>query len=132
MPIIEKLTGQCACGAVSFTARGPFRDGLACHCETCRRQSGHFIVATTAEPGRLAVHETGELAWYQATPHARRGFCRTCGSLLFWEPADQAYMAIMLGSVDDPGDIRLACHIFVREKGVYYEIADGLPARDTE
>ncbi len=132
MPNVDRLTGRCACGRVSYAAEGPFRDGLACHCETCRRQSGHFIVATAVEPGKLDVTEAGELAWYQATPEARRGFCRKCGSLLFWEPKERTHTAIMLGSVDDPGDISLIGHIFVREKGAYYEIADGLPQRDTE
>ena len=90
MPDIETLTGRCACGAVSFEADGPFRDGLACHCETCRRQSGHYIVATCAGPDKVTIADSGELAWYEATPDARRGFCRTCGSFLFWEPASRS------------------------------------------
>lgn len=132
MPEIGTLTGHCACGAVSFEAKGPFRDGLACHCETCRRQSGHFIVATAAEPGHVAISEQGDLGWYQATAHARRGFCRRCGSFMFWQPATESHIAIMLGCVDDPGDIRLSGHIFVGEKSGYYSIADGLPQRDDD
>ncbi|HSM42101.1 MAG TPA: hypothetical protein VK862_15210 [Afifellaceae bacterium] len=39
-------------------------------------------------------------------------------------------MSIMMGAVDDPGDIRLTGHIFISEKGTYYEIGDGLPQKD--
>lgn len=127
MPEIQKLEGRCACGAITFSADGPFRDGIACHCASCRRQSGHFIVATAADKDNLKIEDAGELTWYRASEVARRGFCRRCGSFLFWEPDKQPYMAIMLGAVDDTGDIRLAAHIHAGEKGAYYEINDGLP-----
>jgi len=132
MPETEEIAGRCACGAVSFRAKGPFRDAVACHCETCRRQSGHFIVATCTEPGKVTISGPGELTWYQATPHARRAFCKTCGSNLFWEPASRSLLWMTMGAVDDPGDIRMSEHIFVGEKGTYYEIGDGLPQRDKE
>ena len=32
-----------------------------------------------------------------------------------------------MGCLDEPTGIRLANHIFVGEKGDYYEIGDGLP-----
>ncbi len=127
MPDIQKLHGQCACGAVRFSADGPFREGLACHCTTCRRQSGHFIVATATDKSKLNIEETGELVWYRASDAAKRGFCSTCGSFLFWLPDERSHVAIMLGAVDDAGDIRLARHIHASEKGTYYEITDGIP-----
>lgn len=130
MPERDAITGRCACGKVNFRAAGPFREALACHCESCRRQSGHYIAATAADPGKVEIENAGELTWYRATPDARRGFCRNCGSLMFWEPDGRAHLAIMMGAVDNPGDIRLAGHIFVGEKGAYYEIGDGLPQRD--
>jgi hypothetical protein len=34
-----------------------------------------------------------------------------------------------MGAFDDPTGATLAVHIFVAEKGDYYEIADGLPQR---
>ena len=35
-----------------------------------------------------------------------------------------------MGCIDDPTGLKLADHIYVGEKGDYYEIADGLPQRD--
>ena len=132
MPETEKITGRCACGAVSFRAEGPFRDGVACHCETCRRQSGHYIVATSTDPGKVEISNPGGLIWYHATPQARRGFCATCGSNLVWEPASRSLLWFTMGVLDDPRDIRMGEHIFVGEKGSYYQIGDGLPQRDKE
>lgn len=130
MPNIETITGRCACGKVSFSAVGPFREALACHCRSCRHQSGHYLAATATAIDKVTIDGAEGLTWYGATPHARRGFCRTCGSLMFWEPVSRSHLSIMMGAIDDPGDIRLAAHIFVAEKGEYYEIGDGLPQKD--
>jgi hypothetical protein len=57
----------------------------------------------------------------------RRGFCRTCGSSLFWDPPHKDWIGVAMGAFDPPTDTKLRIHIFVSEKGDYYEIADGLP-----
>ncbi len=122
-----QLAGRCNCGAVTFTASGPFRPAKACHCKTCRRQSGHFVAATQVERSSLTVSGADAIAWYSATGEARRGFCGVCGTHLFWEPAGAGRISIWMGCLDEPTGLRLANHIFVAEKGDYYDIADGLP-----
>jgi hypothetical protein len=123
------LAGRCNCGAVTFTASGPFRPAKACHCKTCRRQSGHFVAATETNWKSVAVMDSGSLAWFAATGEAARGFCRDCGAHLFWRRTGSERVSIWMGCLDEPTGIRLADHIFVAEKGDYYEIADGLPQR---
>jgi hypothetical protein len=123
----KQLTGRCNCGAVTFVATGPFRAAKACHCKTCRRQSGHYIAATQIDRAGLTVSGEGMLAWFAASEHARRGFCRVCGAHLFWQPVGSRRISIFMGCLDGPTGLRLADHIFVGEKGDYYEIADGLP-----
>jgi hypothetical protein len=122
-----QLTGRCNCGAVRFVATGPFRPAKACHCRTCRRQSGHFIAATQIDRNGLALTGADAVAWYSSTARARRGFCRLCGTHLFWEPAGSPRVSIWMGCLDEPTGIRLAEHIFVAEQGDYYDIIDGLP-----
>jgi hypothetical protein len=64
----------------------------------------------------------------------RRGFCKECGSALFWHPdrhAGRAHrIAVSAGSLRKPTRLRLSEHIFVGDKGDYYDIADGLPQKD--
>ncbi len=57
----------------------------------------------------------------------RRGFCSTCGSVLFWEPIGRDKIAIAMGAFDAPTGTHLEKHIFVADKGDYYDIADGVP-----
>lgn len=116
-------TGRCACGAVRYRVEGPLRAVIACHCETCRRTSGHHVAAT-ATP-RDAVTVEGEVTWYRSSEQARRGFCPTCGSQLFWDGPE--HLSIFAGTLEAPTGLTLDCHIYCAEKGDYYAIADDLP-----
>jgi hypothetical protein len=122
-----ELTGRCNCGAVRFEAKGPFRPAKACHCKTCRRQSGHFVAATQIDRADLSVTGSEALRWYSVSEAARRGFCQVCGAHLFWERAGADRVSIFMGCLDEPTGLALADHIFVSEKGDYYDITDGLP-----
>ena len=103
------------------------RPVTGCHCEQCRRTSGHHVAATAAP--REAVTVDGEVTWYVSSERARRGFCGTCGSNLFWD-GPGSHLSIMAGTLDRPSGLRMAGHIFMASKGDYYEVADGLPQAD--
>lgn len=123
----ERHEGGCLCGAVRYETRGPLRGVVYCHCSQCRRQTGHVYAATDVDDDRLTVRGGENVAWYEASDFARRGFCRRCGSALFWKHKDSAKTSIMAGGFDRPSGLRAEAHIFVADKGDYYEIADGLP-----
>jgi hypothetical protein len=123
----ETHTGACLCGAVRFTALGALRGVVYCHCSQCRRQTGHFYAATNVADDRLEVAGAGNLTWYAASDDARRGFCSTCGSALFWKRNDSDVTSVLAGAFDRPSGLSGQCHIFVADKGDYYGIDDGLP-----
>lgn len=126
---MTNLTGRCLCGAVTYRVAGPVRGASACHCGQCRRQSGHVWASAIA--ARTDVQITGDsLRWFAASPEAKRGFCGTCGSFLFWSHNEEPTMSFSLGSLDRPTGLRLTKHIHVADQGDYYEIADGLPQHD--
>lgn len=125
---MSTASGSCLCGAVTYTVEGPLRPVVACHCSQCRKQTGHFYAATSCAADDLDVADEGEmLSWYRASDGAGRGFCSHCGSALFWKRDGSPNVSILAGSLDDEGGVRLDRHIFVADKGDYYEIADGLP-----
>jgi hypothetical protein len=126
-----KASGSCNCGGVKYTVTGPMREVIACHCGQCRKQSGHFYAATNVANQDLQIEDSGTLKWYAASEVAHRGFCGECGSALFWKPLDGSHTSILVGTMDgDAGGIKLDRHIFVADKGAYYEIKDGLPQHD--
>ncbi len=123
----EEHTGHCLCGAVRFRTTGRLREVIACHCSQCRRQTGHFYAATNVGDEGLAVEGEDNVTWYRASETARRGFCRTCGSALFWKADGSGYTSILAGAFDQPTGLTIGVHIFCADKGDYYEIADGVP-----
>jgi hypothetical protein len=88
---------------------------------------GHYVAATATLRGNLEIVGADALRWYRASPEANRAFCATCGSTLFWQSDSADFTSIYAGSLDKGADLKLAAHIFVADKGDYYEIADGLP-----
>jgi hypothetical protein len=120
-------SGSCLCGAVRFQTQGPLRGVIYCHCSQCRKQSGHFYAATNVADGDITITGTDNITWYEASSFAKRGFCMTCGSVLFWKPGQDAYVSVLAGSFDNPTGLEGECHIFVGDKGDYYTIDDGLP-----
>lgn len=123
----RKYRGSCVCGVVSFEVIGTLPPPDACHCSQCRKQSGHFWVSTDVSRTSLTIHGGENLTWYRSSEKVRRGFCSACGSSLFWDPIKKDTIGIAMGAFDPPTDTRLGLHIFVAEKGDYYDIVDGLP-----
>ena len=119
--------GSCLCGAVRFTASGPLRGVVYCHCSQCRKQTGLYYAATNVADDDLAVEGSEKITWYSASPYARRGFCSVCGSALFWKHNQADDISVMAGAFEQPSGLKPEAHIFVADKGDYYDIADGLP-----
>jgi hypothetical protein len=120
-------TGGCLCGAVRYEVKGPLRDIVNCHCSMCQRMHGNFGPHSKARKVNIIITQDAGLAWYKTSEIAQRGFCRECGSSLFWEPFDLDATGIIAGSLDGPTGLKTVGHIFVGEKCDFYEITDGLP-----
>jgi len=119
--------GSCLCGAVSFEVAGDLPGPDACHCTQCRKHSGHYFASTDVAKSALTINGAEHVTWFRSSEKVQRGFCATCGSSLFWDPIYRDKIGIAMGAFDSPTDTRLAMHIFVADKGDYYDIADGLP-----
>lgn len=123
----ETHGGGCLCGAVRYEVRGPLRQALVCHCAMCQKTHGVPAAYSAAANETLRFPESRGLAWFRSSPQVERGFCRHCGASLFWRREGAGYTSIACGSLDRPSGVAIAGHIFVGEKGDYYEIHDGLP-----
>ncbi|MEM9320318.1 MAG: GFA family protein [Pseudomonadota bacterium] len=121
------LNGSCLCGAITYSVSGPLRPVIACHCTQCRKTSGHHVAATSVARNHLAVR--GTVTWFVSSGRAKRGFCGTCGSNMFWDGAGQN-VSIFAGTFDDDLGVELAAHIYCADKGSYYRITDNLPQRE--
>jgi hypothetical protein len=120
----EVRTGGCLCGSVRFEVRGPMRPVLICHCGQCRKQHGHAAAFTSALASEFRFLEERGLAWYRSSEEAERGFCRDCGSSLFWRRTGSRSLSVTAGSLDEPTGLTCGAHLFTASKGDYYELPE--------
>jgi hypothetical protein len=128
------LKGKCLCGAIEVEITGRLEhQPEACHCTQCRKQSGHFLAAVNVRRESLAIRGEDKLTWFKSSEKIRRAFCRVCGSTLLWDPAIEGYefVAVAMGVFNGPTGLRLAKHTFVRNKGDYYDLNDGIPQSES-
>lgn len=124
----DTKTGGCLCGAVRYALAGPLRPVVNCHCGQCQRFHGTYGAYTTVNIGQVTLVADETLRWFDSSDKARRGFCATCGSSLFWQSKGGNELAIAAGSLDQPTGLTTKGDIFVADKGDYYTIEPGRPA----
>ncbi|MFZ7126191.1 MAG: GFA family protein [Desulfobacterales bacterium] len=135
MPANEiRATGGCLCGSVRYEVRGALMPVINCHCSKCRRFHGHAAAYTATRRENLILIDERGLAWYRSvqdeTPDVYRGFCRECGSSLFWDPRGKLNISIAAGSIDPPTGLFTERHVWVSQKTDYYVLTDGIPQHD--
>ncbi|MBE1285236.1 MAG: GFA family protein [Rhodobacteraceae bacterium] len=122
------IRGSCLCGDIAFETTAEPKGASMCHCSQCRKQSGGIWSSAYVSEAELII--TGPVSWFASSDTAKRGICPRCGSFLFWKAHDEDTISFSLGSVDGPTGLTLTKHIFVADKGDYYELADGVPQKD--
>lgn len=123
----ETISGGCFCGAVRYEVTGKLRGVVNCHCGQCAKLNGNFGAHSKAPRSNITITKGEGLHWFEISEVARRGFCRDCGSGLFWENIEQDTLGIIAGSLDSPTNLETIGHIFVADKSEFYEITDDLP-----
>ena len=116
--------GGCLCGKVRYRVTAKLADVLACHCRQCRHMSGHFFAATATPRSAFEITGSTGLAWYRSSKTSRRGFCRDCGSSLFFDHGSDEPIGIAAGAFDGDPPFKLVAHIYTDEAGRYYTLGD--------
>lgn len=123
MSATMNATGSCLCGGVTLTAQAVNPNADACHCGMCRKWGGGPLLAV--ECGSK-VSFTGEenIAIFDSSVWAERGFCRQCGTHLFYRLKESPRYAIPAGLLDSEGQLSLHQQIFIDEKPAFYAFAN--------
>ncbi len=120
-------TGSCHCGAVRYEISGPMREVIGCHCTQCRKSTGHFVAATSVDLEHFKIVDDSGLHWFRSSDVAQRGFCRECGSNLFWQRDGAPKISVMAGTIDGKTGLKIEAHIFCDDAGDYYTLDDTIP-----
>lgn len=122
------LSGECFCRAVGYQVADAFEYALNCHCSGCRRATGAaFKPFAGIAADRLSVVRGQDrlLRYGDALTHDVH--CAACGSLLYSQVREGAYVHVTLGTLVDRPSLTPTAHIFVGSKAPWHEILDDLP-----
>lgn len=118
--------GRCLCGAVQFELTSmPVRASHCC-CRMCQRQHGAaFATYASADAAALVIADAAPLQWYWSSASVRRGFCKQCGSSLFWQDNQepQGLIAIAMAAFDTAPEVKQIPFIYQDDRAPWCPLA---------
>ncbi|MDB5507258.1 MAG: hypothetical protein JWR75_1896 [Devosia sp.] len=97
-----EVSGGCQCGAVRYHTTHMLDNSHLCHCRMCQKAVGNLFAALVAAPRETLVWTRGEPARFRSSEHVDRGFCRDCGTPLFYDSTAGGRVNLTIGSLDHP------------------------------
>lgn len=123
MSEVLQSSGQCLCGAVTVHVELEGARFDACHCGMCRRWGGGPLLAVGAGSGARFEGEKN-IQVYSSSDWAERGFCRHCGTHLFYRLKGEGHYAFPVGLIEGDVPWTFSEQIFIDEKPSWYEFAN--------
>lgn len=114
-----RLKGRCLCGAVAVEAREANTHFHACHCAMCQKWGGGPTLSIECG-GDVSFDGEDNITTFTSSPWAERGFCRTCGTHLFFRTTETVQYYMPLGVFDDIPDVTMEQQLFIDKKPSYY------------
>lgn len=123
MATTTDFQGKCLCGAVRISAKVTGNSVIACHCGMCRRWCGGPSLEVDCG---VAVTIDGEqnISVFNSSDWAERGFCRNCGTHLFYRLKENGQHMVPVGLFDDGPDLVFDTQVFIDEKPAYYSFSN--------
>jgi len=118
-PVDQMLHGSCLCGGIAFHAARPATNASHCYCTMCQRfhgaAAGSYI--DVAASGYVLERGAELLIEYASSEQGRRGFCKTCGSSLYWRSTGTPdVIELSLGTLDPPWTGTVDREVYVETK----------------
>lgn len=121
MNSVTEQKGSCLCGSVRFVATPKTQHIRACHCDMCRKWGGGPFFAADCDDNVL-FEGTEHITTYDSSEWAERGFCKKCGSHLFYRLKQGGLYAIPVG-LFDTNDWQFTEQVFIEKKPAFYSFA---------
>ncbi|AFZ55671.1 GFA family protein [Anabaena cylindrica FACHB-243] len=123
MSNVSVAKGSCLCGVVSVSTTNMSNHVGACHCNMCRQWGGGPLLAI--ECGSDVTFSGEEnIGVYQSSEWAERGFCKRCGTHLFYKLRQNNQFFMPVGLFNNGEGLIFDHQFFIDEKPEYYCFAN--------
>jgi len=116
---MDKISGSCNCGAVTYEISGDIRRVVNCHCGMCRKMNGSAFSTYVAVPDASFTLISGatNISSHAVSTNATKSFCNICGTPIYnLNPKYQGLKILHLGSLDNAHQYRPEVNIFCDTK----------------
>lgn len=118
-----KVNGSCLCNSVKFSFEAKAKHFDACHCSMCRKWGGGPAMMVDASGNVKFENEEG-ITVYSSSQWAERGFCKKCGTHLFYRLKGKDFINFNLGTIENNQEFEFTTQIFTDAKPGNYEFAN--------
>jgi len=129
--IDTRISGGCQCGAVRYRATAMLDNAHLCHCRMCQKAVGNLFAALVAAPRDALTFTRGTPALFHSSAHVARGFCRDCGTPLFYDYVEGGRVNLTIGSLDEPARFPPATQMGLEARMPWFEMLCLLPELGT-
>ncbi len=123
MSDVVNARGSCLCGDVKVSANDIVKKIDACHCAMCRKWGGGPYMAVESH-GDIQFEGESNISVFASSDWAERGFCKNCGTHLFYRLKDKSYYGLPSGLFDDLTELEFTHQIFIEQKPAFYDFAN--------
>lgn len=116
------VKGHCLCGKVQLTAKAKSLNVGACHCDMCRQWGGGPLMVVDCE--EVSCEGGESVGVFASSDWAERGFCRECGTHLFYRLKEGGFYAVPVGLLEAVHDWQFAQQVFIDRKPGYYSFVE--------
>ncbi|MEM9965733.1 MAG: GFA family protein [Asticcacaulis sp.] len=120
------MQGRCLCGSVTLTAADHSEIDV-CHCDMCRRWAGGPAFVIGFKVSELVIEGREHITDYSSSDWADRGFCKRCGTHLYYRMKTDGFHTIGAGLFTASQDMIVTKQIFIDEKPAHYDLANETP-----
>lgn len=120
------MQGHCLCGSVTLTVPDHTEIDV-CHCDMCRRWAGGPAFVIGCQASDLVIEGREHISDYSSSDWADRGFCKHCGTHLYYRMKTDHYHTIGAGLFPEASGMTVTKQIFIDEKPAYYDLANDTP-----
>jgi hypothetical protein len=111
--------GSCLCGAVHVSANTMSNKVGACHCSMCQKWTGGPLMAVDCGSD-VSFQGEENVGVFNSSEWAERGFCKKCGSHLFYRLKESNRYFMPVGLFDVGEEWIFDHQVFIDQKPEYY------------
>lgn len=115
--------GSCLCGKVYSFSKSVNVNAGACHCSICRRWGGGPLFAVDCG-ANVTFDGEEHISLFDSSEWAERGFCRQCGTHLFYRLKETQKYFLPVGLFDEGISFVFDHEIFSEEKPSFYSFSE--------